>query len=128
MGLLLQYTGLWFDIDSEDPDHFIQLKEDFLKNDTQQLPLVGIQAYLREVSKLGFEDTPDYEGLAQLLRGMNDTIGPKVEESVGEVLSVVVQEVKWGAAERVIEEITQLKKTMWACIKNLTGIIVNQGI
>ena len=77
---------------------------------------------------MGFEDTPDYEGLAQLLRGMNDTIGPKVEESVGEVLSVVVQEVKWGAAERVIEEITQLKKTMWACIKNLTGIIVNQGI
>jgi hypothetical protein len=47
------------------------VKEEFHKSETVNPRLRVVQSYLREVRALGFSETPDYEYLMGIVRGLN---------------------------------------------------------
>ena len=49
-------------------------KNDFIYWDTENPRLKGIQAYLREVSKLKFDETPNYVKLSKLLSDLDSGV------------------------------------------------------
>ena len=71
LGYLVKFNSHWFTLEKIDLQKIDQFKKDFIAKDTGNPRLKGIQAFLREVSKLKFDETPDYDRLSKLLSGLD---------------------------------------------------------
>ena len=68
---MVQFDSHWFAFEDINLQEIEQAKRDFIAEETENPRLRGIQAFLREVSKLKFDETPDYDRLSNLLSGLD---------------------------------------------------------